>query len=169
MRLLYWKDTCLAPISNPRRSPARRGVRRRPLRARRDPDIGADRFASGDADFVQDYSPAPSSRSTPAFADCHAGRGASGLFRAVRARIDPQRRRSEGQDRRRHLDGVASSDYVTLKIIAASVGLDPAKDINWVAIGAARSKATFSQTARSMRSCPLRLGLRNCAPGEQAT
>ena len=30
----------------------------------------------------------------------HAGRGASGLFRAVRARIHPQRRRSEGQDRR---------------------------------------------------------------------
>ena len=33
-----------------------------------------------------------------------------------------------------------SSDYVMLKIIAASVGLDPAKDINWVAFGSGDPK-----------------------------
>jgi NitT/TauT family transport system substrate-binding protein len=31
----------------------------------------------------------------------------------------------------------AAPDYFLLKIIAASVGLDPAKDINWIAIGGA--------------------------------
>ena len=32
-------------------------------------------------------------------------------------------------------DTLAGADYVMLNIIAASVGLDPAKDINWVAFG----------------------------------
>jgi NitT/TauT family transport system substrate-binding protein len=45
----------------------------------------------------------------------------------------------------------AGIDYFLLKIIAASVGLDPAKDINWIAIGGP-VKTTFSQTAKSMRS-----------------
>ena len=61
-----------------------------------------------------------------------------------------------------------SSDYVTLKIIAASVGLIPPR----TSIGSPSEepvKATFSQTARSMRLCPLRLALRNCAPRKQAT
>ena len=48
-------------------------------------------------------------------------------------------------------DTTSGGDYVMLKIIAASVGLDPAKDINWVAFGSGDPK-DFSPTTRSMRS-----------------
>ena len=45
-----------------------------------------------------------------------------------------------------------NGDYVMLSIIAASVGLDPAKDINWVAFGAGDPKGPFRRRARSTRS-----------------
>jgi NitT/TauT family transport system substrate-binding protein len=41
-------------------------------------------------------------------------------------------------------DTTESTDYVMLKIIAASVGLDPAKDINWVAFGSGDPKGLLT-------------------------
>jgi NitT/TauT family transport system substrate-binding protein len=41
-------------------------------------------------------------------------------------------------------DATAGGDYVMLKIIAASVGLDPAKDINWVAFGSGDPKGLLA-------------------------
>jgi NitT/TauT family transport system substrate-binding protein len=38
------------------------------------------------------------------------------------------------------VSGLGVGDHVMLKIIAANVGLDPAKDINWIAIGMADPK-----------------------------
>ena len=103
MRLLYWKDyTCLAPIDildDLLRDEGFADVRYVPAA---DSDIGAVRVARGDADFVQDDAATNILTIDAGVPAAHAGRGASGLFRAVRARIDPQRRRSEGQDRRRH-------------------------------------------------------------------
>jgi NitT/TauT family transport system substrate-binding protein len=42
---------------------------------------------------------------------------------------------------------VGNGDYLMLSIIAASVGLDPAKDINWVALGARDPKEIFTDDA----------------------
>ena len=41
-------------------------------------------------------------------------------------------------------DTTAGGDYVMLKIIAASVGLDPARDINWVAFGGGDPKGLLT-------------------------
>jgi NitT/TauT family transport system substrate-binding protein len=43
--------------------------------------------------------------------------------------------------------GVGSADHVLLSIIAANVGLDPAKDINWVALGPRDPKEIITDDA----------------------
>ena len=138
VRLLYWKDyTCIAPIDildDLLRDEGFADVR---YVSGADSDIGADRLASGDADFVQD------------FAATNIPRIAAGVPAVMLAGVHPacfelfahELIRSV-VDLKGKTVGVsettgAGTDYFLLKIIAASVGLDPAKDINWFAIGGA--------------------------------
>ena len=60
-----------------------------------------------------------------------AGRRASGLRRAVRARADPRHPRAEGQEGRLVWEAQMPA-RCCLTIMAANVGLDPASDIEWV-------------------------------------
>ena len=139
VRLLYWKDyTCLAPIQildDLLRDEGFADVRYVPAA---DPDIGADRVASGDADFVQDDAGAnilkiDAGVRAVMLAGVHPACFELFARESIRSVVDLKGRTVGVTD----ATG-GSSDYVTLKIIAASVGLDPAKDINWFAIGGAR-------------------------------
>ena len=153
VRLLHWKDyTCLAPIDildDLLRDEGFADVRYVPGA---DSDIGADRVASGDADFVQDFAATNDPKDRRRRSRSHAGRGASGLFRAVRPRIDPQRRRSEGQDRRRQSTTTAGAPTMSCSRSSppASGSIPPRTSIGSPSEGPV--KTTFSQTARSMRS-----------------
>ena len=150
--VLEERQTCLAPIDildDLLRDEGFADVRYVPGA---DSDIGADRVASGDVDFVQDYA-------ATTILSIDAGVPAVMLAGVHPACFELFARESIRSvvDLKGKTVGVAdatggAADYVMLKIIAASVGLDPAKDINWVAFGGAIRKATFSQTARSMRS-----------------
>jgi NitT/TauT family transport system substrate-binding protein len=95
VRLLNWNNyTCLAPIQildDLLRDEGFADVRYVPGA---DSDIGADRVANGDVDFCQDFAATTIPKIDAGVSRSHAGRGASSLFRAVRPRIDPQRRRS---------------------------------------------------------------------------
>ena len=102
-------------------------------------DSGAEMVTRGDVDFTQQFASSTIISIDRRRSHGHASRGASSLFRAVRSRIDPQRltrRSEEGKT-----VGVADHDgrerptINMLRVIAASVGLDPVKDINWVAFG----------------------------------
>ena len=117
-----------------------------------DPDIGAERVASGEADFGQDFSASEILRidaGVPVIMLAGVHPACFELFarESIRSVVDLKGKNvgvSWVGNGREH-------DYVMLSIIAASVGLDPAKDINWVAIGA-RDRRRFSQTTRSTRS-----------------
>ena len=140
VRLLYWKDdaTCLAPIDildDLLRDEGFADVRYVPGA---DSDIGADRLASGDADFVQDDAGAnilSIDAGVPALMLAGVHPACFELFahESIRSVVDLKGKTV----------GVSATtdpgtpDYFLLKIIAASVGLDPAKDINWIAIGGA--------------------------------
>jgi NitT/TauT family transport system substrate-binding protein len=138
LRLLHWKDTCLAPIDildDLLRDEGFADVRYVPAA---DPDIGADRVAIGDADFVQDDAGAnilkiDAGVRAVMLAGVHPACFELFAHESIRSVVDLKGRTVGVTD----ATG-GSSDYVTLKIIAASVGLDPAKDINWFAIGGAR-------------------------------
>jgi NitT/TauT family transport system substrate-binding protein len=140
VRLLYWKDgaTCLATIQildDLLRDEGFADVRYVPGA---DSDIGPDRLASGDADFVQDFAPTTIPR-------IDAGVPALMLAGVHPACFELFAHESIGSvvDLKGKTVGVSATtdpgtpDYFLLKIIAASVGLDPAKDINWIAIGGA--------------------------------
>ena len=140
VRLLYWKDgaTCLAPIQildDLLRDEGFADVRYVPGA---DSDIGPDRLASGDADFVQDFAPTTIPRidaGVPALMLAGVHPACFELFahESIRSVVELKGKTV----------GVSTTtdpgtpDYFLLKIIAASVGLDPAKDINWIAIGGA--------------------------------
>ena len=115
-----------------------------------DSDSGADRLARGDADFVQDFAATTILKidaGVPAvmLAGVHPACFELFAHESIRSVVD-----LKGKTVGVSYATDAGTDYVLLKIIAASVGLDPAKDINWVArTGVER---TFSQTTRSMRS-----------------
>jgi NitT/TauT family transport system substrate-binding protein len=144
VRLLHWKDTCLAPIDildDLLRDEGFADVRY--VRAT-DPDIGADRVASGDADFVQDDAGAnilkiDAGVRAVMLAGVHPACFELFARESIRSVVDLKGRTVGVTD----ATG-GSSDYVTLKIIAASVGLDPAKDINWFSIGGARKSDLFT-------------------------
>jgi NitT/TauT family transport system substrate-binding protein len=137
VRLLYWKDTCLAPIQildDLLRDEGFADVRYVPAA---DSDFGADRVASGDADFVQDDAAITILKidgGVPAvmLAGVHPACFELFAHESIRSVVD-LKGKTVGVS-----DLTAGTDYLTLKIIAASVGLDPAKDINWVAVGGAR-------------------------------
>jgi NitT/TauT family transport system substrate-binding protein len=136
VRLLYWKDTCLAPIQildDLLRDEGFADVRYVPAAYS---DRGANRLASGDADFVQDDSSITIlsiDAGVPAvmLAGVHPACFELFAHESIRSVVD-LKGKTVGVS-----DPTAGTDYLTLKIIAASVGLDPAKDINWVAVGGA--------------------------------
>jgi NitT/TauT family transport system substrate-binding protein len=137
VRLLYFPDTCLAPIDildDLLRDEGFADVRyvKGALS-----DIGAVRVASGDADFVQDDAGAnilsiDAGVRALMLAGVHPACFELFAHESIRSVVDLKGRTVGVTD----ATG-GSSDYVTLKIIAASVGLDPAKDINWYSIGGA--------------------------------
>ena len=137
VRLLYWKDTCNAPINildDLLRDEGFTDVR---YVLGADSDSGADRLAHGDADFVQDDAGAnilkiDAGVRAVMLAGVHPACFELFARESIRSVVDLKGRTVGVTD----ATG-GSSDYVTLKIIAASVGLDPAKDINWIAIGGA--------------------------------
>ena len=143
MRLLYWRDTCLAPIEildDLLRDEGFADVR---YVLGADSDIGADRVASGDADFVQDFAPTNILRidaGVPAVMLAGVQPACFELFahESIRSVVD-LKGKTVGVT-----DTTAGTDYVMLKIIAASVGLDPVKDINWVAYGERGRKDLFT-------------------------
>ena len=144
VRLLHWKDTCQAPIDildDLLRDEGFADVRyvKGALS-----DIGADRVASGDADFVQDDAGAnilsiDAGVRALMLAGVHPACFELFAHESVRSVVDLKGRTVGVTD----ATG-GSSDYVTLKIIAASVGLDPAKDINWFSIGGAGKSDLFT-------------------------
>ena len=141
VRLLYLKDyTCLAPIDildDLLRDEGFADVRYVPFA---DSDIGADRVASGDADFVQDFAATTIPRidaGVPALMLAGVHPACFELFahESIRSVVD-----LKGKTVGVSTTKAEGTDYFLAKIIAASVGLDPAKDINWIAIeGASRN------------------------------
>ena len=138
VRLLHWKDyTCLAPIDlldDLLRDEGFADVRYVPGA---DSDIGADRLASGDADFVQDFAATNIPRidaGVPAvmLAGVHPACFELFAHELIRSVVD-----LKGKTVGVSTTKAAGPDYFLLKIIAASVGLDPARDINWIASGGA--------------------------------
>ena len=132
LRLLYWKDTCLAPIDildDLLRDEGFADVRYVPGA---DSDIGADGLARGDADFCQDLAATNILKidaGVPAvmLAGVHPACFELFAHESIRSVVD-LKGKTVGVT-----DATVGTDYVILKIIAASVGLDPVKDINWVA------------------------------------
>ena len=141
VRLLYLKDyTCLAPIDildDLLRDEGFADVRYVPFA---DSDIGADRVASGDADFVQDFAATTIPRidaGVPAvmLAGVHPACFELFAHESIRSVVE-----LKGKTVGVSTTKAEGTDYFLAKIIAASVGLDPAKDINWIAIeGASRN------------------------------
>ncbi len=144
LRLLYHKNdtTCVAPLDildDLLREEGFTDVRYVPGA---DTDITAEAVARGDMDFAQDFA-------ATTMLSIDAGVPAVMLAGVHPACFELFARESIGSvvDLKGKTVGVAyttfggSGDYVMLKIIAASVGLDPAKDINWVVFGAGDPKA----------------------------
>ena len=132
VRLLYWnKATCLAPIQildDLLRDEGFADVRYVP---RADSVIGADRVASGDADFDQDFAATTILKIDAGvprvmLAGVHPACFELFAHESIRSVVDLKGKTVGVSD-------TGNGDYNMLKIIAASVGLDPAKDINWVA------------------------------------
>ena len=139
VRLLRWKDfTCVAPIDildDLLRDEGFADVRYVP--GADSEDIGANRLASGDADFVQDFAATNIPRidaGVPAVMLAGVHPACFELFAHVSIRSVVE---LKGKTVGVSTTTDAAPDYFLLKIIAASVGLDPAKDINWIAIGGA--------------------------------
>jgi NitT/TauT family transport system substrate-binding protein len=146
VRLLYWKNdaTCLAPIDildDLLRDEGFADVRYVPAA---DSDTVADRVASGDIDFGQDFAATTILKidaGLPAVMLAGVHPACFELFARVpiRSVVDLKGKTVGVVDARG-----GAGDYVMLKIIAASVGLDPAKDINWVAFGGGDPKALLT-------------------------
>ena len=66
------------------------------------------------------------------------------------------------------IQALGSSPHVFLTGMAAYVGLDPEKDINWVTSPSINPRSSSSR-GKSMRSSAFRPSLRNCAPETSAT
>ena len=139
------------PAVHRRRAAARRGLHRCAVRQRVRPDSSASgrrwppvRLTSSMA-FAGATSFSDSSRGT----DRHARGRPRRLLRAVRDRSHPHDTRPEGKDRcrDRRWDGAT---HLFLASMAAYVGLDPRKDINWVDTLRQPSPSGSSPRARSM-------------------
>jgi NitT/TauT family transport system substrate-binding protein len=98
-------------------------------------DVPTEQVGRGDADFGQEFSAVTTlllDAGVPAvmLAGVHTACFELFAHESVRSVVDLKGRNVgvQGADDR-------NSDYLMLRIIAASVGLDPAKDINWIAMG----------------------------------
>ena len=136
VRLLYWKDdaTCIAPIDildDLLRDEGFADVRYVPAA---ESDIGADRVARGDVDFTHDFAATATIAidagvRTVMLAGVHPACFELFAHESIRSVVD-LKGKTVGVT-----DTTAGVDYLMLKIVAGSVGLDPAKEINWVTFG----------------------------------
>ena len=146
VRLLYWKDdaTCLAPIDILDDLLGDEGFADVRYMPAADSDTVADRVASADIDFGQDFASTTILKinaGLPAVMLAGVHPACFELFARVpiRSVVDLKGKTVGVVD-----TTGGAGDYVMLKIIAASVGLDPAKDINWVAFGGGDPKALLT-------------------------
>jgi NitT/TauT family transport system substrate-binding protein len=108
-------------------------------------DTPGEIVARGEADVAQDFS-APNiiqidaGKPIVALAGIHPGCFELFAQESIRSVIDLKGKKVG-------VSGVESGEHVLLSIIAANVGLDPAKDINWVALGARDPKEIFTDDA----------------------
>jgi NitT/TauT family transport system substrate-binding protein len=134
LRLAKIDGTCLAPfdiLDDVLRDEGFADVRYVPVK---DTDIPVERVASGDMDFAMDFGATTIisiDAGAPAVMLAGVHPSCFELFgrESIRSVVD-LKGKTIGVD-----DTLAGADHVMLSIIAASVGLDPAKDINWVAFG----------------------------------
>ena len=137
VRLLSYKNdtTCIAPVDILDDLLRDEGFAEVRYVIGADFDIPTERVARGDADFGQEFSAVTTlliDAGVPAvmLAGVHTACFEVFARESIRSVVDLKGRNV----------GVLSttdgnSDYLMLKIIAASVGLDPAKNINWIALG----------------------------------
>jgi len=146
VRLLYYKEdaTCHAPLyilDDLLRDEGFADVR---FVAGADTDIAAERIARGDVDFTHDFAAAITlsiEAGVPAVMLAGVHPACFELFarESIRTVVDLKGKTVGVAD-----IGPDATDYVMLEIIAASVGLDPAKDINWVAFGSGDPKGLLA-------------------------
>ena len=118
-----------------RRSSARRGLRRRPLCAGSARSRSPRAVARGEVDFGQDFSapiiiPIDAGAPMVMLAGVHPGCFELFARESIRSVVD-----LKGKNVGLRAARLDDAGYVMLSIIVASVGLDPAKDINWVVLG----------------------------------
>ncbi|MFZ0209461.1 MAG: ABC transporter substrate-binding protein [Roseiarcus sp.] len=99
-------------------------------------------LARGEVDFGQDFSP-------PEIIGIEAGKPVlmlAGVHPACFELFARESIRSVFDLKRKNVgvSWVGNGDHATLSLIVASVGLDPAKDINWVALGARDPREIFT-------------------------
>jgi NitT/TauT family transport system substrate-binding protein len=142
VRLLYYKDdvTCIAPLEildDLLRDEGFADVRY--VRGADTDTISGERVGGGEVDFYQEFASSlliSIDAGIPAVMLAGVHPACFELFarEAIRSVVD-LKGKTVGV-----LDTKSGGDYVMVKIIAASVGLDPAKDINWVAFGSGDPK-----------------------------
>jgi NitT/TauT family transport system substrate-binding protein len=108
-----------------------------------DTDIGAERVGRGDVDFTQEFAASTivaidAGAPTVMLAGVHPACFELFARETIRSVVD-LKGKTVGVG-----DTTSGGDYFMLKIIAASVGLDPAKDINWVVFGSGDPKDLLS-------------------------
>jgi NitT/TauT family transport system substrate-binding protein len=142
VRLGQYPASCLAPLfilDDLLREEGFADVRYVPL-----PTPFAGSVSRGEADFGQDFIPptvTPIDAGVPMvmLAGVHLSCYQLFAHESIRSVGDLKGKRVGVFDR-----GVGDGGFVLLSIIAASVGLDPAKDINWVALGPRDQTASFA-------------------------
>ena len=144
VRLLYWKNdaTCVAPLDILDDLLRNEGFTDVLYVQAADTDIAAEAVAHGKADFSQDFA-------AVTMLSIDAGAPAVMLAGVHPACFELFARESIRSvvDLKGKTVGVSTAgqgDYVMLSLIAASVGLDPAKDINWVAFGSGDPKGLLA-------------------------
>jgi NitT/TauT family transport system substrate-binding protein len=146
VRLLYWKEdaTCHAPLyilDDLLRDEGFADVR---FVAGKDGEDSYQALTRGDADFSHDFAASIISIAIDAgvplvmVAGVHPACFELFARESIRSVVD-LKGKTVGV-----VDTSASTDYMMLKIIAGSVGLDPAKEINWVAFGAGDPKGLLA-------------------------
>jgi NitT/TauT family transport system substrate-binding protein len=146
LRLLTDTSTCVAPLDildDLLREEGFSDVRYVQVAAS---DIETEAIARGDADFCQDFvsTTIPSIEAGfPALMLAGVHPACYELFAgdAIRSVVD-----LKGKTVGVSATGRGNGEYVMLNIIAASVGLDPAKDINWVVFGDGDPKDLLTDT-----------------------
>jgi NitT/TauT family transport system substrate-binding protein len=144
VRLLYWKNdvTCIAPLDI--LDDLLRDEGFTDVRYVAGTDIPAEQVGRGDVDFAQGFASASivsidAGVPTVMLAGVHPACIERFAHDSIGSVVDLKGRTVGVDD-----TNSGSSDYVMLNIIAASVGLDPAKDVNWVAFGSDDARSLFA-------------------------